>query len=118
MFLYLEDEELQDAELMSALEDELKEAEKICKAYGYDAEFFIDYKHTSVRGDIYTKGKYNPRIYIEDDYDFDIEIQTTSYGSLSWSDEYCEFLNACKNAMNLAERLYSNFVICRQLVKD
>lgn len=118
MLLFLDDEDLQDAEFMSELEDELKEAEKICKAYGYESEFFIDYKKKYVRGDIYEpRNDYSSRIYIEDEKKFDIEIQTASYGSLSM-DEYNEFLNACKKAMNLAHDLYSNFIICRQLVKD
>ena len=42
--LFLDAEDLQDVEFMNALEDELNEAEKICKNYEYDSEFFIDTK--------------------------------------------------------------------------
>lgn len=39
MLLFLNDEDLQDTEFINALEDELIQAEKICKSYGYNAEF-------------------------------------------------------------------------------
>ena len=33
-------------------------------------------------------------------------------------DDYSDFLNDCKEAMNLAEKLNSNFYICKQLIKE
>lgn len=118
MLLFLEDEDLQDAEFMNALEDELNEAEKICKNYGYNAEFWIDYKKKLIHGDIYqSKRQYAPRIYIEDEGKFGIEIQTTSYGSLN-IDEFIKFKWEMDSALKLAQELEKNFYICSQLVKD
>ncbi len=117
MLLFLEDEDLQDMEFMNALQDELNEAEKICRNYEYDSEFFIDTKKKQVKGEIYPKKKYAPSIYIEDDRKFDIEIQTTSYGHLSLYD-YIKFVDACRSACNMVADLKSNFYLCSQLVKD
>lgn len=118
MLLFLDEEDLQDAEFMNALEDELNEAEKICKSYGYVGEFYIDYKKKLVHGSIHEpRNGYLPKIYIRDEHDFGIEIQTTSYGSLNL-DEYNEFLNAHKKAMNFAVDLDRILYICSQLVKD
>ena len=117
MVLFLEDEYLQDDELMNDLQNELDNAEKICKSYGYDAEFFISPKHKNVRGKIVEKNKYAPTIYIETDGRLEVEIQTTSYGSLT-IDEYDKFLNDCENARECAEELKRNFVICSELAKE
>lgn len=117
MLLFLDDEDLQDTEFMSELEDELKQAEKICKAHGYKSEFFIDYEKKLVHGDIYEpKNDYSSRIYIEDEKRFDVEIQTASYGSLT-IDEYRKFYINCGNALDLAQELKANFYICSLLVK-
>lgn len=68
MLLFLDDEDLQDTEFINALEDELSQAEKICKLHGYNAEFWIDYNKKLIHGDVYTaKRKYASRIYIEDE---------------------------------------------------
>lgn len=116
MLLFLDDEDLKDAEFMSALEDELKEAEKICKSYGYYGEFYIDYKKKLVHVNITEpRDGYFGKIYINSDCI--IEIQTTSYGPLGLN-EYNEFLNDCKKSMMLAEKLQNTLYICSQLVKD
>lgn len=118
MLLFLDDEDLQDIEFMNALEDELTQAEKICKSYGYNAEFWIDYKKKLIHGDIYTaKREYAPRIYIEDEKKFGIEIQTSSYGSLN-IDEFIKFKWEMDDALKLAQELEKNFYICSQLIKD
>lgn len=121
MLLFLNDEDLQDTEFMSALEDELIQAEKICKSYGYNAEFWIDYKKKVVRGDIEEhQSKYAlTTINIEDESEFAIKLRTTHSGANDLSlDDYSDFLNDCKEAMNLAEKLDSNFYICKQLVEE
>ena len=121
MLLFLNDEDLQDTEFMNALEDELIQAEKICKSYGYNAEFWIDYKKKIVRGDIEEhESKYSlTEIDIEDESEFAIKLRTNVRGVNNLSlDDYSDFLNDCKEAMNLAEKLNSNFYICKQLVEE
>lgn len=117
MLLFLDEEDLKDADFMEALNDELNNAEKLCKKYGYDGEFWIDDTDYSVNGDIYSRrDEYQPKIYIRDRKNFKIEIQTTSYGALS-IDEYNKFLSDNIDAMHLAEDLTNTLFICSQLVK-
>ena len=117
MLLFIDEEDYKDKDFMKSLEDELFEAEKICKEYGYDADFYFDPTDYSVNGDIYKrKDEYQPTIYIRDRKKFDIEIQTTSYGALSL-DDYWNYFNDCENAFNLAKKLRKTLYICSQLVK-
>lgn len=118
MLLFLNDEDLQDTEFMSALEDELIQAEKICKKYDYDGEFWIDTTDYSVNGDVYSRrDEYQPKIYIRDRKKFAIEVQTTSYGALPIN-EFNKFLSDNIDAMHLAEDLTNTLFICSQLVKS
>lgn len=117
MLLFLDEEDLKDTEFMNALKNELTEAEKLCKKYGYDGEFWIDTTDYSVNGDIYPrKDEYQPKIYIRDRKKFAIEVQTTSYGALP-IDEFNKFLSDNIDAMHLAEDLTNTLYICSQLVK-
>ncbi len=115
MVVHLTDEDFKDVEFMDALKEELTEAEKLCKKYGYYGEFYID--ENLVIGDVYAqKDEYQPKIYIESRKKFEIRIQTTSYGSLS-IDKYNKFLSDNIDAMHLAEDLTNTLFICSQLVK-
>ena len=117
MLLFIDEEDYKDKDFIKSLEDELKEAEKICNEYGYDADFYFDPMDYSVNGDIYERRDgYQPKIYIRDRKKFDIEIQTTSYGALSCK-EFYKFINDYENAFRMAEDLMNTLYICSQLVK-
>ena len=117
MLLYLDEEDLKDTEFMNALNDELVEAQKVCRKYDYDGDFWIDTTDYSVNGDIYARrDKYQPKIYIKDRKKFAIEIQTTSYGSLPIN-EFNKFLSDYEDALHLSEDLTNTLFICSQLVK-
>ena len=86
-------------EVLEAIEKETAFFHKILKAFGYEADFCF-FEKGNLRLMISTDGsrKYQPKIYTNSDgygsSELQFEIQTTSYGALSF-DEYEKFLESC-----------------------
>lgn len=119
MRIRLTNEELSDSDFINAVEEELTEGEKLCKKFGYDCDFYLDTSRGLIQCDVYPKKEFYPKIYMDFNYgEFNISIQTTSYGPLDLDNEvdgYFPFMNGVNNAYKFANELKRTFYLISQL---